>query len=41
LKRERLLGRILVANGDIDGPEKARLVLDYTGANAIMIGRAA
>jgi len=30
----------LVANGDIDGPEKARLVLDYTGADAIMIGRA-
>jgi tRNA-dihydrouridine synthase B len=31
----------LVANGDIDGPEKARLVLDYTGADAIMVGRAA
>ena len=31
----------LVANGDIDSPEKARLVLDYTGADAIMIGRAA
>jgi tRNA-dihydrouridine synthase B len=31
----------LVANGDIDSPEKARLVLDYTGSDAIMIGRAA
>jgi tRNA-dihydrouridine synthase B len=31
----------LIANGDIDSPEKARFVLDYTGADAIMIGRAA
>jgi tRNA-dihydrouridine synthase B len=31
----------VVANGDIDTPEKARHVLDYTGADAIMIGRAA
>lgn len=31
----------LVANGDIDSPEKARAVLDYTGADAIMLGRAA
>jgi len=31
----------VVANGDIDSPEKARAVLDYTGADAIMIGRAA
>ena len=31
----------IVANGDIDSPEKARYVLDYTGADAIMIGRAA
>jgi tRNA-dihydrouridine synthase B len=31
----------VVANGDIDSPEKARFVLDYTGADAIMIGRAA
>jgi tRNA-dihydrouridine synthase B len=31
----------VVANGDIDTPEKARFVLDYTGADAIMIGRAA
>ena len=31
----------LIANGDIDSPEKAKMVLDYTGADAIMIGRAA
>jgi tRNA-dihydrouridine synthase B len=31
----------VVANGDIDSPEKARHVLDYTGADAIMVGRAA
>lgn len=31
----------LIANGDIDTPEKARQVLDYTGADAIMVGRAA
>jgi len=31
----------LIANGDIDSPEKARWVLDYTGADAIMLGRAA
>lgn len=31
----------IVANGDIDSPEKAKFVLDYTGADAIMIGRAA
>ncbi|AZV92854.1 tRNA dihydrouridine synthase DusB [Kerstersia gyiorum] len=31
----------LIANGDIDSPEKARHVLDYTGADAVMIGRAA
>lgn len=31
----------LIANGDIDSPEKAKYVLDYTGADAIMIGRAA
>ena len=29
------------ANGDIDGPEKARDVLAATGADALMIGRAA
>lgn len=31
----------VIANGDITSPEKARFVLDYTGADAIMIGRAA
>lgn len=31
----------VVANGDIDSPHKARQVLDYTGADAVMIGRAA
>ena len=31
----------VVANGDIDSPEKARAVLDQTGADALMIGRAA
>jgi tRNA-dihydrouridine synthase B len=31
----------LIANGDIDSPEKASAVLDYTGADAIMLGRAA
>ena len=31
----------LIANGDITTPEKAKYVLDYTGADAVMIGRAA
>ncbi|WP_372873435.1 tRNA dihydrouridine synthase DusB [Shewanella sp.] len=31
----------VVANGDIVSPEKARFVLDYTGADALMIGRGA
>lgn len=31
----------VVANGDIDSPEKARSVLAATGADAIMVGRAA
>ncbi|MBZ0329123.1 tRNA dihydrouridine synthase DusB [Halomonas sp. ANAO-440] len=29
------------ANGDIDSPEKAAFVLDYTGADAVMVGRGA
>ena len=31
----------VIANGDITTPEKAKHVLDYTGVDAIMIGRAA
>lgn len=31
----------VVANGDIDSPEKAAFVLQKTGADAVMIGRAA
>lgn len=31
----------VIANGDIDSPEKAAFVLQHTGADALMIGRAA
>jgi tRNA-dihydrouridine synthase B len=31
----------IIANGDIDSPEKARQVLETTGADGLMIGRAA
>lgn len=31
----------IIANGDIDSPQKAKFVLDYTQAQAIMIGRGA
>lgn len=31
----------VLANGDIDSPEKARAVLDATGADGLLIGRAA
>ncbi|TCK03130.1 tRNA dihydrouridine synthase DusB [Marinobacterium mangrovicola] len=40
----RIVNRVsipVIANGDIDSPEKARQVLDRTGAAAVMIGRAA
>ncbi len=35
------VGIAVVANGDITTPEKARHVLEVTGADAVMIGRAA
>lgn len=35
------LGIPIVANGDIDSPEKAKAVLEFTQADAVMIGRAA
>jgi tRNA-dihydrouridine synthase B len=35
------VGIPVIANGDIGTPEKVREVLDYTGADAVMIGRAA
>ena len=31
----------VTANGDITSPQKAKFVLDYTGADAVMVGRAA
>ncbi len=46
--RHALIGEVkktlnipVIANGDIDSPQKAKIVLDETGADAIMIGRAA
>ncbi len=35
------IGIPLFANGDIDSPQKAAQVLEHTGADAVMIGRAA
>jgi tRNA-dihydrouridine synthase B len=35
------VGIPVIANGDIDSPKKARFVLNATGADALMIGRAA
>ena len=31
----------VIANGDIDSPKKAKMVMDFTGADAIMVGRIA
>ena len=42
IRAVKLAARIpIIANGDITSPEKAQFVLDYTGADAVMIGRAA
>ena len=38
---KRTVGIPIIANGDIDSPQKAKYVLDETGADAVMIGRAA
>lgn len=38
---KQLLTIPVIANGDISTPEKAKYVLEYTGVDAIMIGRAA
>jgi len=35
------VGIPVFANGDITSPEKARMVLEYTGADGLLIGRAA
>ncbi len=40
-KVKQIVGIPVIANGDIDSPEQARLVLQTTGADAVMIGRAA
>jgi tRNA-dihydrouridine synthase B len=38
---KQAVGIPIIANGDITSPQRAREVLDYTGADAVMIGRAA
>lgn len=38
---KQLISIPVIANGDITSPEKAKFVLEYTGADAVMIGRAA
>lgn len=40
-KVKQSVGIPIIANGDIDSAAKAKQVLDYTGADAVMIGRAA
>ncbi len=37
----QVFSRTLLANGDIDSPERARAILRQTGADGVMIGRAA
>ena len=42
IRQVKSVARIpIIANGDIDSPQKARDVLAFTGADAVMIGRAA
>lgn len=38
---KQCIGIPVIANGDIDNPQKARQVLELSGADAVMIGRAA
>ncbi|MBD3756307.1 MAG: tRNA dihydrouridine synthase DusB [Gammaproteobacteria bacterium] len=38
---KRALSIPVIANGDINSPEQAKFVLEYTSADAVMIGRAA
>jgi len=38
---KRAISIPVIANGDIDSPEKAKFVLEYTGADGLMIGRPA
>jgi tRNA-dihydrouridine synthase B len=38
---KELISIPVIANGDIDSPQKAKWVLDYTGADGIMVGRGA
>ncbi|RAX56632.1 tRNA dihydrouridine synthase DusB [Helicobacter monodelphidis] len=38
---KKILNKPLVANGEIDCPQKAKEVLQHTGADGLMIGRAA